>query len=295
MAHNAIFIDIEDLILNASDTSAPSVGANVIKASSADNRIVESGWADIISGLAGDDVILGNDGDDIIDGGAGADTLDGGDGNDTLRLSVGGSSSEIHTVNLATNMVSGGELDGDTISGFENVTAAHNSRADFTGDPNDNVLMGSNYDDVLCGEGGNDTFIGDTGYNGTSNADTLIGGTGDDTLKGGSDTLYGNDTDLSVEANLLAQDGENDVAVFDGTASDYNITREADGSWRVEDTSAGHTDALYGIEGIDFGGDGVDLDLTTKCLSSMPRTILSGPTRRSRTVSMRLPTATASR
>ncbi|WP_321341261.1 DUF5801 repeats-in-toxin domain-containing protein [Breoghania sp.] len=261
--HGTTFTDIENLILNAADTN-PAGQTNNIRGSNADNRIEGSGSNDLISGFGGDDVLLGGGGNDTIDGGTGANTLDGGDGNDTLRLSEGADSSVIHYVNLETDTVSGGSLDDDTIANFENVTAAHNSRADFTGDAGNNTLIGSNYDDVLRGEGGNDTLIGDNGYNGLTNADVLIGGTGDDTLKGGggSDTLYGNDTDLSVAENVFAQAGENDVAVYDGAQADHLISRNVDGSYSVEDTTTGRVDTLYGIEGIDFGGGGVDVDLT---------------------------------
>ena len=261
--HGTAFTDIENLVLNAADTNATGQ-TNNIRGSDADNRIEGSGSNDLISGFGGDDVLLGGGGNDTIDGGTGANTLDGGAGNDTLRLSEGADSSVIHYVNLETDTVSGGSLDDDTIANFENVTAAHNSRADFKGDAGDNTLIGSNYDDVLRGEGGNDTLIGDTGYNGLTNADVLIGGTGDDTLKGGggSDTLYGNDTDLGVAENVFAQAGENDVAVFDGAQADHLITRNVDGSYSVEDTTTGRVDTLYGIEGIAFGGGGVDVDLT---------------------------------
>ncbi len=261
--HGTTFTDIENLVLNAADTN-PAGQTNNIRGSSADNRIEGSGSNDLISGFDGDDVLLGGGGNDTIDGGRGANVLDGGDGHDTLRLSEGADASVIHYVNLETDAVSGGSLDDDTIANFENVTAAHNSRADFTGDAGNNTLIGSNYDDVLRGEGGNDTLIGDNGYNGLTNADVLIGGTGDDTLKGGggSDTLYGNDTDLSVAENVFAQAGENDVAVYDGAQADHLISRNVDGSYSVEDTTTGRIDTLYGIEGIDFGGGGVDVDLT---------------------------------
>ncbi|MEM5474120.1 VCBS domain-containing protein [Hoeflea sp. AS60] len=259
-AHGATFTGIENLILNAADVSAGP--ASQVIGNSSDNVIVGSGRDDIIQGRAGNDTISGNDGNDIIDGGAGADVLSGGAGNDTLRLSVGGAASLIHTVNLTTNTVSGGELDGDTISGFENVTAAHNSTAHFTGDANANILTGSNNGDELRGLGGDDTLIGDLGYNGGT-GDILVGGAGNDMLKGGggSDTLYGNEENIGLDVNRLAQAGESDTALYDGVAGNYNVTRDTNGNWLVEDISAGKTDTLYGIEGIDFGSNGVDLNL----------------------------------
>ena len=267
--HAATFTGIENLILNVADTSAGA--ASSVKGNDSDNVIVGSGRDDNISGGAGADTISGNDGDDTIDGGAGADVLSGGAGNDTLKLSVGGAASLIHTVNLTTNTVSGGELDGDTISGFENVTAAHNSTARFTGDGNANILTGSNNDDILRGEGGDDVLRGDAGtWAGGTNADILIGGTGDDTLFGGSgsDTLYGNEDDLSVADNKFAKAGENDVSVYGGTQGQYDVSYNAVlDAWQVTSKAgapenAGKVDTLYGVEGIDFGGNGVDLDLT---------------------------------
>ncbi|WP_417417011.1 VCBS domain-containing protein [Hoeflea sp.] len=267
-AHGATFTGVENLTLNAADTSAGS--ASRVIGNSSDNVIVGSGRDDVIQGGAGNDTISGNDGDDIIDGGAGADVLSGGAGNDTLKLSVGGAASMIHTVDLRTNFVEGGELTGDTISGFENVTAAHNSTARFTGNDDANILTGSNNDDVLRGEGGNDTLRGDAGtWAGGTNADTLVGGTGDDSLFGGSgsDTLYGNETDLTDVDNKFAKTGENDVAVYAGTQSQYDVSfNSVLEAWQVTSKAgapetAGKVDTLYGVEGIDFGNDGVDLDL----------------------------------
>ncbi|MEM5495763.1 VCBS domain-containing protein, partial [Hoeflea sp. AS16] len=268
-AHGATFTGVENLTLNAADTSAGS--ASRVIGNSSDNVIVGSGRDDVIQGGAGNDTISGNDGDDTIDGGAGADVLSGGAGNDTLKLSVGGAASMIHTVDLRTNFVEGGELTGDTISGFENVTAAHNSTARFTGNNDANILTGSNNDDVLRGEGGNDTLRGDAGtWAGGTNADTLVGGTGDDSLFGGSgsDTLYGNETDLTDVDNKFAKTGENDVAVYAGTQSQYDVSfNSVLEAWQVTSKAgapetAGKVDTLYGVEGIDFGNDGVDLDLT---------------------------------
>ena len=91
--------------------------------------------------LTGDDSVNrleGGNGDDTLTGGGGADRLEGGTGNDTVIYS--GSPGGV-TVNLATGAVSGGDAQGDTISGFENVTgSAHNDV--LTGDRGANVLAG---------------------------------------------------------------------------------------------------------------------------------------------------------
>jgi T1SS-143 domain-containing protein len=118
---------------------------------------------------------------------------------------------------------------------------------------------GSIYDDVLKG---------------TAAANTLIGGGGDDALSGGAgnDTLYGNGTDLTNSVNRSAQSGEHDSAAYGGPAADYDVIfNMALGAWQVAakttapeySTSGNNTDTLYGVEGIDFGGNGtVDIDLT---------------------------------
>jgi Ca2+-binding RTX toxin-like protein len=217
-AHEATFTGIENLILNANDHTAAG-GANIIVGNEAANYIFGAGRADNIRGLDGNDEIHGNDGDDVISGGAGADKLHGGLGNDTLQLESDPTPdmSVAHRVDLHEQKVSGGELDGDEISGFENAKAGHNTRAFFLGSSGDNVLTGSNYSDVLIGRDGNDTLIGsgDLAYHGPWNADVLVGGAGNDSLQGG---------------------GGNDIYVVDGT--------EALGDTFVEAATGGTNDRI---------------------------------------------------
>lgn len=114
-----------------------------------------------VIGSAGKDTITGDGSDNVIEGGAGADTLSGGGqgtGGDTVSYA---SSSAGVTVNLTINpQVSGGDADGDVISGFENV-------------------IGSAFDDTITGDGSANVIEGGDG------ADTLTGGGGADTLTGG--------------------------------------------------------------------------------------------------------------
>ncbi|MBN9243458.1 MAG: VCBS domain-containing protein, partial [Mesorhizobium sp.] len=260
-AHGLTFTSIENVTLNASDTSGGA--ASSVNGSAADNVIKGSGRADVIYGGDGNDTIIGNGGDDTISGGRGADYMDGGTGTNTLLLDArgAGDADVTHFVNLATGHVSGGQLDGDTILNFANVTAAHNTRADFTGDGNANVLIGGNENDVLRGGGGDDTLIGDLGYAGTPNADTLIGGAGNDTLIGGGgfDTAdYSTDhldgATHGIIANLGASTIVSNVAtgsnvivaagtVFDGFGGRDTLT----GIERIVATD--FNDALYGGAG----------------------------------------------
>ncbi|MDF1606549.1 VCBS domain-containing protein, partial [Hoeflea sp. YIM 152468] len=177
---------------------------------------------------------------DAINGGPEVTSITANEFNNVINdINLGNVSSDI-TIDLTatTNFSSSGDLNITTGSGDDGVTGT-NGR---------DVINGGNGRDILNGAGGNDS---------------IVGGSDDDTLKGdgGNDTLFGNATNLGVSSNVLAQIGENDVAVFDGVATNYNVTRAIDGSWRVEDIGAVETDSLYGIEGIDFGNDGVDLNL----------------------------------
>ncbi|CAN0183267.1 unnamed protein product, partial [Chrysoparadoxa australica] len=106
-------------------------------------NVYASDHADVITGNAGrnilfgydgDDIINGMDGDDVLRGGMGADTLDGGNGNDWVRYL--GSAAGV-TVNLTVGLdgfqsASGGDGEGDVISGFEQVHRNH-TRHNTTG------------------------------------------------------------------------------------------------------------------------------------------------------------------
>ena len=61
------------------------------------------------------------------------------------------------TVDLSSGAVSGGDAQGDTISGFENVLgSAHDDT--LTGGDGDNILTGNGGSDTYSGGGGTDTF-----------------------------------------------------------------------------------------------------------------------------------------
>lgn len=116
---------------------------------------------DTLRGEEGDDRLFGGDDDDRLIGGDGADDLDGGGGFDTASY-IG--SAEGVTITLDGTAGTGGEAEGDTLSGIE-------------------AVLGSNFGDTLTsvagavinGRGGDDILIGSTG-------DHLIGGSGNDRL-----------------------------------------------------------------------------------------------------------------
>ena len=87
--------------------------------------------ANTLEGGDGDDVIIGQGGDDTLIGGAGADALIGSGGIDTVNYSA---SAAGVNVNLATTVGTGGDAEGDTLSGIE-------------------IVRGSNLADTIIGDG----------------------------------------------------------------------------------------------------------------------------------------------
>ncbi len=161
------------------------------------NIIRGNGGKDTIYGYSGDDDINGGSGNDLIVGGIGADTLVGGSGWDFLSYYH---SSQGVNINLSKNISSGGEAQGDVVSGFEGVSGS-NTAAD--------TLIGSAHDNAIKGNGGNDKLYGGAG------GDTIHGGAGNDLIVG----------DLS--------------ASFDETGSDIVLTSEvwiSSGSWGFWDS-----------------------------------------------------------
>ena len=76
------------------------------------------------------------------------------------------------TVNLLTGVNTGGDAQGDTLTGIENIFGSNAGADNLTGNGGNNVLNGY---------GGNDTLNGGAGN------DTLNGGLGNDTLAAGAD------------------------------------------------------------------------------------------------------------
>jgi Ca2+-binding RTX toxin-like protein len=133
------------------------------------------------------DTINGGTGNDDISGLIGADVLDGGEGIDTVNYSL---SLAAVTVNLATNVVSGGDAQGDTISNFENVTGSNYH----------DVLTGSDAANTLDGGAGHDTIFGGLG------ADVILAGEGQDVVDGGAGIDTINLTESGVAPSVQVKD-----------------------------------------------------------------------------------------
>ncbi|BBF93624.1 ExeM/NucH family extracellular endonuclease [Blastochloris tepida] len=135
-----------------------------------------------IIGSAYGDTLTGDDGDNVFQAGAGNDTVNGGGGNDIIYAGAGAdaqnggagidrvvysASATGVTVNLATAQGSGGDAEGDTFSGIEQVIGSEHADT-LIGDGADNALKGGAGNDRLDGGTGNDILIGDAG------ADTFV-------------------------------------------------------------------------------------------------------------------------
>jgi len=118
-------------------------------------NVYGSQFADTLTGNAGANALAGYGGNDILRGGAGADALDGGNGIDLV--SYYGTAAGV-TVNLATGAGTGGDAQGDTYAGIENVTGSSGADA-ITGNALSNILNGGAGKDTMTGSGGADRFV----------------------------------------------------------------------------------------------------------------------------------------
>ena len=156
------------------------------------------------------------------------------------------------TVNLATGTASGGDAEGDRISGVEHVVGS--GYGDWlTGDAGGNRLEGRGGDDSVEGGAGDDTLMGGEG------ADTLDGGAGEDIVDYGA-SASGVTVNLATGVGL-GGDAEGDrfsgVEHVVGSRHDDEIVGDAGGN--LLKGGAGD-DRLVGARGDDrlMGGVGDD-------------------------------------
>ncbi|MBW8724116.1 MAG: S8 family serine peptidase [Inquilinus limosus] len=186
---------------------------------------------DQLTGGGGVNHLTGGRGDDVLRGGAGADVLDGGIGNDLTSYynSLVGV-----VVSLAGGAGSGGDAQGDTYFGIENVN-------------------GSKGADTLTGNGGANIL------NGLAGDDILRGGAGADVLQGdaGNDLVSYYNSSVGVVVNLAAGAGSGGDAQSDTYFSIENVN----GSKSADTlTGNGAANILNGLAGKDVltGGTGAD-------------------------------------
>lgn len=115
-----------------------------------------------IDRLLGDDTLTGGSLGDVFFGGAGADTLNGLGGVDRAFYS----SSTAISMNLVSNIKTGGEAQGDKLYNIEEIS----------GSAQGDSIIGNSLNNRFFGQNGNDTLAGGTG------ADVLLGGAGSDSF-----------------------------------------------------------------------------------------------------------------
>ncbi|MGK9166361.1 hypothetical protein KXR53_08695 [Inquilinus limosus] len=193
-----------DVLLDSFEIVRGSLFDDVITGDAGDNALRGLAGDDVLFGLAGRDVLNGGDGDDVLDGGAAADHLIGGAGIDTVSYA---DSPVGPTINLTTSVSTGGDAEGDILSGIEIIEGSRERGIHVIGDDNVNVLRGLGAinsfdglggDDVATGADDFDSFRGGDGndlLDGAGYHDQLMGGAGHDTIIGGTgnDNLYGDD------------------------------------------------------------------------------------------------------
>ncbi len=210
------------------------------------------GGDDQLWGFGGQDTILGQTGNDYIEGGAGADSLDGGTGIDTAAYTLSTAAVEVR---LFSGVGIGGDANGDTLVGVENVIGS--DFADIlTGDnATDNVLRGGAGNDTMSGLAGNDTLYGDVGFdvlNGDGGIDTVdysvnpFGGVVIRLFNGSAYNNIAENDALSGLENVVGTNFGDELAGANG------IANRLDG--------LGGNDSLNGLGGNDtiFGGAGND-------------------------------------
>jgi Ca2+-binding RTX toxin-like protein len=213
------------------------------------DRMLGSDGNDTIDGLSGDDILLGGFGNDSLVGGAGADQINGGAGTDTADYSA---SATGVVVDLTVGTGTGGDAQGDTLTGIENIIGS--AFADrLLGDGNANVLTGGDGDDTLRGGAGDDQIIGGAGN------DFIEGGAGADTITGndGIDTASYAGSAAGVTVDLMAGTGTGGDAQGDTLSGIEQVLGSG-----LADTLTGDANAntLWGMAGDDVltGGGGGD-------------------------------------
>ncbi|MCV2355711.1 hypothetical protein LNV09_16320 [Paucibacter sp. B2R-40] len=231
-ASRGVLVSLEAPAQNTGDAAGDTfTGIENLEGSEFDDTLIGDGGVNTLIGGPGNDRLYGRAGNDVLLGGAGQDLLDGGDGVDTVSYAI---SNEGVQVDLGLGIGQGGDADGDSFTGVENVT-------------------GSRYSDVLIGDAAVNTLLGGRG------ADVLNGGGGADVLNGGdgSDTADYSGSVLGVQADLNTSSATGGDATGDVLISIENLAGGLSDDTLLGDSSANR---LSGNEGNDLlsGGAGND-------------------------------------
>ena len=240
-----------DIAQYTASASAVSVNLNLTTAQSGGDaqgdiltnieNVMGSTYNDFITGNSGNNLLQGYDGNDSLTGGAGADTLDGGAGTDDIANYVLATSAV--SINMSTNINTGGEAQGDILLNIERVY----------GSAYNDLLIGNDSENFLNGAGGNDTLIGGFG------ADTLMGDTGNDLLSY-ADSAVGVTVNLKTNINTGGTaEGDKIYYIYNVLGSSYSDNLYGTGDANLLTGGSGN-DTIYGDADNDtiYGDDGND-------------------------------------
>jgi Ca2+-binding RTX toxin-like protein len=216
-----------DTVTYAASAGAVTIDLNIALQSGGDaqgdslteiENAIGSDQSDSLTGNAGVNDLQGGDGDDTIEGGAGADSISGGDG--TGDFASYESSAFGVGVFLGNGTAIGGDAQGDTLTGIENLRGSGQNDFLFGADGQANTLIGNGGSDFIDGLSGDDTLDGgadnDT-LRGGDGDDDLLGGLGIDSLEGGdgNDTLDGSEGGgINDSPNILRGQAGDDRLIF---------------------------------------------------------------------------------
>ena len=155
-------------------------------------------------------------------------------GVNTLKIGIADTRDHIYDSGIIISNMQGGAI---PLTGITRDVDGTSANDDLQGSDTPETLRGNAGDDIIQAKGGDDIVLAGDGN------DFINGGAGNDYLDGGAGT---------------------DTAVYAGSAADYTITVNADGSATITDLRAGTpdgTDTLVAIEHAQFAD--VTLDLAT--------------------------------
>ncbi len=228
-------------------------------------RVVGTGFNDVLRGNSVANTLEGAAGNDILDGFHGADTMIGGTGDDWYYVDDAG--------DVITEVAGQGTLDRAFASASYALAAAVSveilsttlqtgtTSINLFGNELNNIIVGNNGENLLNGGSGDDTLYGHNGN------DVLVGGLGADLLDGGLgvDTADYSAAASAVTVNLLLQsatggagaDTVKDIEIVQGSA--FNDVLRGNGFANTLDGGDGN-DILDGFQGIDVTDGGLGDD-----------------------------------
>ena len=143
------------------------------------------------------------------------------------------------------------DFDGDIFRLTPNVTSADLGDT-INGMGGDDLIFGGSGNDTLSGGADNDELQGGNGndmLSGDNGSDLLSGGAGTDTINGGadSDKLIGGGGSDTIDGA-----GGSDTAVYSGSMSQYQMTKNPDGSIRLVDQRSGSPEGTDTVSNVEF-------------------------------------------